>query len=91
MSTHPASLSTAHVRADFCICSCSFWTVAKGLHIVGSFVGNRQDAIEALDYVARGAVKPMVAVEPLANVESIYERLEKGQIGGRVVVSCCTK
>jgi propanol-preferring alcohol dehydrogenase len=27
-----------------------FWTVLKALRIVGSYVGNRQDAIEALDF-----------------------------------------
>lgn len=30
-----------------------FWTVFKALRIVGSYVGNRQDAIEALDLAAR--------------------------------------
>ena len=31
-------------------------------------VGNRQDAIEALDFAARGKVKPQIVVEPLKNL-----------------------
>jgi propanol-preferring alcohol dehydrogenase len=64
-----------------------FWTVFKALRIVGSYVGNRQDAIEALDFAARGKVKARIAIEPLANLESVYQRMEKGQFVGRVVLS----
>lgn len=35
----------------------SFWTVYKSIRIQGSYVGNRQDAIEALDIAAAGKVK----------------------------------
>ncbi|GAA6026975.1 hypothetical protein JCM8097_006009 [Rhodosporidiobolus ruineniae] len=63
-----------------------FWVVFKALRIVGSYVGNRQDAIEALDFAARGAVKPQIVVEPLANLESVYHRMEKGAISGRIVL-----
>ncbi|KAI5474696.1 alcohol dehydrogenase [Pseudohyphozyma bogoriensis] len=63
-----------------------FWTVFKALRIVGSYVGNRQDAIEALDFAARGKVKAEVVVEPLANLESVYHRMEAGQISGRIVL-----
>lgn len=34
-----------------------FWTVFKSIRIQGSYVGNRQDAIEALDIAASGQVK----------------------------------
>lgn len=33
-------------------------------------VGNRQDAIEALDFALRGKVKPQIVVEPLKSLES---------------------
>ncbi|GAA5996310.1 zinc-dependent alcohol dehydrogenase [Rhodotorula paludigena] len=65
-----------------------FFTVFKALRIVGSYVGNRQDAVEALDFAARGLVKPMIVVEPLANLASVYERMEKGQVAGRIVLKC---
>jgi D-arabinose 1-dehydrogenase-like Zn-dependent alcohol dehydrogenase len=48
---------------------------------------NRQDAIEALDFAARGKVKALISVEPLANLESVYHRMEKGAIPGRIVLS----
>lgn len=65
-----------------------FWTVFKALRIVGSYVGNRQDAIEALDFGARNLVKARITVEPLVNLESVYDRLSKGEISGRVVLKC---
>lgn len=39
-------------------------------HSFGEDIGNRQDAIEALEFAARGQVKPQIAVEPLANLQS---------------------
>lgn len=63
-----------------------FWTVMKSLTIKGSLVGNRQDAIESLDLAARGKAKAIIAVEPLKNLESVYERLQTGKIAGRIVL-----
>ena len=71
-----------HIKANV------FWTVFKALRIVGSYVGNRQDAIEALSFVAQGKVAPMIAIEPLKNLESVYKRMEAGQINGRIVLKC---
>ncbi|KAM0755874.1 putative ADH1-alcohol dehydrogenase I [Meredithblackwellia eburnea MCA 4105] len=65
-----------------------FWTVFKALRIVGSYVGNRQDAIEALDFAARGKVKAEIQLEDLANLEDVYRRMENYQISGRIVLKC---
>ncbi|GAA5965304.1 hypothetical protein JCM8115_002248 [Rhodotorula mucilaginosa] len=65
-----------------------FWTVFKSLRIVGSYVGNRQDAIEALDFAARGKVKPQIVVEPLKNLPEVYKRMEAGAVSGRIVLKC---
>jgi len=65
-----------------------FWTVFKSLRIVGSYVGNRTDAIEALDFAARGKVKPELSVEPLEHLASVYHRMEEGTLAGRVVLKC---
>ncbi|KAK4699346.1 hypothetical protein P7C70_g6912, partial [Phenoliferia sp. Uapishka_3] len=65
-----------------------FWTVFKALRITGSYVGNRQDAIEALDFAARGKVKAQISIEPLKNLESVYHRMENGGISGRIVLEC---
>ncbi|KAF5379106.1 hypothetical protein D9615_005953 [Tricholomella constricta] len=63
-----------------------FFTVFKSISILGSYVGNRQDAREALDIAARGGVKCHYAVRKLGDLQDIYEELKKGTISGRVVV-----
>jgi propanol-preferring alcohol dehydrogenase len=63
-----------------------FFTVLKGISILGSYVGNRQDAYEALDIAARGNVKVHFDLRPLADIKEIYEGLEEGKIAGRIVV-----
>ncbi|GAA6057656.1 hypothetical protein JCM3770_000283 [Rhodotorula araucariae] len=65
-----------------------FSFIGKGLTIAGSYVGSRTDAVEALDFVSRGKVKPEISVEPLKNVQSVLERMERGQISGRIVLKC---
>ncbi|CEQ39894.1 SPOSA6832_01463 [Sporobolomyces salmonicolor] len=63
-----------------------FWTVLRNLHIVGSHVGNRQDAIEALDFAARGKVAPRIEIAPLSKLPEVYDRMDKGLLPGRVVL-----
>jgi len=63
-----------------------FFTVFHSKRIVGSYVGNRQDAEEALDFAARGKVSPRIEVVPLSQLTEVYERMEKGQLAGRVVL-----
>ncbi|GAA5946511.1 hypothetical protein JCM3775_007556 [Rhodotorula graminis] len=65
-----------------------FFTVFKALRIVGSYVGNRQDAIEALDFAVRGKVKPQLEILDLDDINSVYERMEKGGVAGRIVLKC---
>ncbi|CDR47990.1 RHTO0S15e04698g1_1 [Rhodotorula toruloides] len=63
-----------------------FGFIGKGLTIVGSYVGSRSDALEALDFVARGKVKPQVVVKPMREIQQVLETLEKGQVDGRLVL-----
>ncbi|ADV22294.1 alcohol dehydrogenase, propanol-preferring [Cryptococcus gattii Ru294] len=63
-----------------------FWTVFKSIRIQGSYVGNRQDAIEALQLVEDGKVKVIFEQKPLADLKTVYEGLEEGKIAGRVVL-----
>lgn len=63
-----------------------FFTVVKSISILGSYVGNRQDAREALDIAARGKVKCHYVTKPLAALKETYEGLEKGEVVGRVVL-----
>jgi propanol-preferring alcohol dehydrogenase len=63
-----------------------FDIVLRAITIRGSIVGTRQDMIEALDLYARGLIHPTVTVEPLDDINDIFERMEQGKIDGRVVM-----
>ncbi|KAJ8502248.1 hypothetical protein ONZ51_g71 [Trametes cubensis] len=64
-----------------------FFTVTKSITIVGSYVGNRQDAREALDIAARGKVKCYYQLKPLSALAETYEGLAEGKVVGRVVLN----
>ncbi|WVN86282.1 uncharacterized protein L203_101445 [Cryptococcus depauperatus CBS 7841] len=63
-----------------------FWTVFKSIRIQGSYVGNRQDTIEALDIAASGKVKVVYEQKRLADLKDVYEDLEAGKIAGRIIL-----
>ncbi|WWD19308.1 hypothetical protein CI109_103766 [Kwoniella shandongensis] len=63
-----------------------FWTVFKSIRIQGSYVGTRQDAVEALDIAAAGKVKVTFEQKGLDALKDVYEDLEAGKIAGRVVL-----
>ncbi|THV02641.1 GroES-like protein [Dendrothele bispora CBS 962.96] len=63
-----------------------FFTVFKSISVLGSYVGNRQDAREAIDIAARGQVKVHFASRPLADLKDVYEGMKAGTIAGRVVL-----
>ncbi|KDQ58742.1 hypothetical protein JAAARDRAFT_128961 [Jaapia argillacea MUCL 33604] len=65
-----------------------FFTVFKAIKILGSYVGNRQDAVEALDIAARGKVKVHFALRPLGDLKDVYDGMSAGKIAGRVVLDC---
>jgi alcohol dehydrogenase, propanol-preferring len=56
--------------------------------IVGSAVGTRDDMREVLALAAAGQLRCMTESQPLAAVNEVFERMRKGQITGRVVLSC---
>lgn len=64
-----------------------FDMVLNGTTVRGSIVGTRLDLQEAIDFAAQGKVRATVAVEPLENVNDIFERMRRGQIEGRIVMS----
>jgi propanol-preferring alcohol dehydrogenase len=57
------------------------------LSVRGSNVGTRQDLDEALAFAGNGLVKPMVEKQPLSRVNTVLERMRKGEIVGRVVLA----
>ena len=63
-----------------------FDVVANCITIRGSFVGTREDMAEALAFAADGKVKADIELAPLASINSIFERLEHGDVPSRVVL-----
>lgn len=61
--------------------------VLNALTIRGSIVGTRNAIAEALAFAADGKVKAHYELEPLKNINSIFERMKKGQIRERIVVT----
>src|SRR5450830_762749 len=63
-----------------------FDVVANCITIRGSFVGTRQDMVEALSFAATGKVKADIELQPLSAINQIFERLKRGEVPSRVVI-----
>jgi propanol-preferring alcohol dehydrogenase len=63
-----------------------FDVVANCITIRGSFVGNRQDMAEALQFAADGKVKADIELQPLSAINKVFERLAHGEVPSRVVL-----
>jgi len=63
-----------------------FEVVANCVTIRGSFVGTRKDMAEALAFAAKGKVKADIELQSLCAINSIFERLEHGDVPSRVVL-----
>jgi propanol-preferring alcohol dehydrogenase len=57
--------------------------------IVGSSVGTRDDMRAVLDLAAEGKLRCLTETQPLDQVNAVFERMRRGQITGRVVLTCC--
>jgi alcohol dehydrogenase, propanol-preferring len=63
-----------------------FDMVLNGTTVRGSIVGTRLDLQESLHFVSEGKVKATVSTERLENINSVFDRMRRGQIEGRVVL-----
>ncbi len=63
-----------------------FDVVFRCLTVRGSLVGTRSDLKEALTFAANGQVKATIETSTLDEVNSVLDRLRKGQVSGRVVL-----
>ncbi|KAH8593062.1 chaperonin 10-like protein [Bisporella sp. PMI_857] len=54
--------------------------------ITGSAIGNRREAIEALEIASRGLVKCHYRLEKMEKLSSIFEEMHSGKLQGRVVL-----
>jgi propanol-preferring alcohol dehydrogenase len=63
-----------------------FDTVLMRKTIRGSIVGTRLDLAECLEFAGDGKVKVHYSVEPLENINSIFDRMRNNKIDGRIVM-----
>ncbi|KAK9355864.1 chaperonin 10-like protein [Lipomyces doorenjongii] len=63
-----------------------FSTVVKSITIKGSYVGNRADTDEAIDFFSRGLVESPIRIVGLSELPKVFELMEKGEIAGRYVL-----
>lgn len=63
-----------------------FDIVLNRITIRGSIVGTRQDMVEALDFFARGLIKPTLTTRTLDEINDIFDEMHRGAIDGRIVI-----
>lgn len=63
-----------------------FDTVLRMINIKGSYVGNRSDSAEAIEFYRRGLVRVPFKTVGLSELQSVYELMQAGKIAGRYVV-----
>ncbi|KAM5451749.1 alcohol dehydrogenase [Microsporum audouinii] len=63
-----------------------FSTVVRMINIKGSYVGNRQDSIEAIDFFARGLIDVPFKTVQLSELDKVFELMDQGKIAGRYVL-----
>ncbi|QCB42594.1 alcohol dehydrogenase AdhP [Sphingomonas sp. PAMC26645] len=63
-----------------------FDVVANCITVRGSFVGTRKDMAECLRFAADGKVKADIELQPLSAINTVFDRLERGDVPSRVVL-----
>ncbi|EFQ30110.1 zinc-binding dehydrogenase [Colletotrichum graminicola] len=63
-----------------------FDTVVRMINIKGSYVGNRKDTAEAIDFFRRGLINAPYKTVGLSQLGEVFDLMKKGQIAGRYVV-----
>jgi len=61
-------------------------TILRMITIKGSYVGNRNDGDEAIDFFARGLIHTPFRLVPLSDLAAVYELMEQGKLIGRIVL-----
>jgi alcohol dehydrogenase, propanol-preferring len=63
-----------------------FSHVVNSINIKGSYVGNREDGVEAIDFFRRGLVKSPIKIVGLSDLPEVFEKMKAQQIVGRYVL-----
>ncbi|KAL9604308.1 MAG: hypothetical protein Q9179_001893 [Wetmoreana sp. 5 TL-2023] len=60
--------------------------IFKGATIASTAVGTRRDAIEVMDFAARGVVKAVSRIEKMEKLTDVFQEMKEGKVSGRVVI-----
>lgn len=63
-----------------------FDVVANCITVRGSFVGTRQDMVEAPALAADAQVQADIELQPLSGINHVFDRLERGEVASRMVL-----
>jgi len=63
-----------------------FDVVLKRITVRGSIVGTRRDLQEAIAFAAEGKVKSEITKVPLAEINTVFDKMRAGKIDGRMVL-----
>lgn len=63
-----------------------FEAVTRMISVKGSYVGTRQDTLEAVDFFRRGLVKEPYKIVGLSELQSVFKLMEENKITGRYVL-----
>ncbi|EMD69370.1 hypothetical protein GGP41_004633 [Bipolaris sorokiniana] len=63
-----------------------FETVIKMIRIQGSYVGNRKDSSEAIEFFRRGLIKAPFKIVGLSELQMVYDKMHEGAVVGRYVL-----
>ncbi|KAK3331198.1 dehydrogenase-like protein [Apodospora peruviana] len=72
----------AHARVSMPV----FDTVVRMVCVKGSYVGNREDTQEAIDFFSRGLVKAPIKIVGLSECGKVFELMGQNKIVGRYVL-----
>ena len=97
VSEKPFQQATAYVRkrgtvvciglpADAYLKAPVFDTVIRQITIKGSYVGNRQNTAEAIQFFREGKIKAPYKTVGLSDLQKVYDLMKEGKITGRYVV-----
>jgi len=64
-----------------------FMMIVRGLKVVGSSVGTKEEMNELLEMAARGEVVPITKVYEFEELSEVLQMVEQNQVAGRVVVN----
>lgn len=72
----PQAIASAHPAAF----------ITKHCTVTGSAVGNRTDAIETMNFAARGIIKAHFRTEKMDALTGVFQEMDQGKLQGRVVL-----